>query len=296
MPPVVAPAWNGSDVASTYQSGTGTEDDPYVILNGAQLAYFAQQVNAGNTYEGMYFVLGGDILLGDYAITTIGASSTTPFKGTFDGNGYVIRDFTITSNNTAVALFGYMEGTVKHLGIIDATVTANKSATGDTYVAILVAHNSGTVENCYATNSSLIASCRYAVYAGGLVGVNEGTVQNSFANVTVNANSSNYRAYAGGVVGQNTSEGTVRDCVAYGNVTAKGYNLATSFVGGVVGINAGTLEDCYRIDTQVITRYTSADSTNELGTQATLMEIREYCMTAWDSDVWNTSPNVPIFQ
>ena len=44
--------WGGeSDIAEKFAGGTGTESDPYQISNGAQLAYLAQQVNAGTNYS-----------------------------------------------------------------------------------------------------------------------------------------------------------------------------------------------------------------------------------------------------
>ena len=50
------PAWSGS-VASSFESGSGTQADPYIIKTGEQLAFLAQQVNAGTNYSGVYFKL-----------------------------------------------------------------------------------------------------------------------------------------------------------------------------------------------------------------------------------------------
>jgi hypothetical protein len=54
--------WDGS-VASSFDGGSGTESDPYLISNGAQLAKLAQDVNGGNNYSGKYFRLTADIML-----------------------------------------------------------------------------------------------------------------------------------------------------------------------------------------------------------------------------------------
>ena len=48
--------WDGITVASSL-SGEGTEESPYLISDGAELMYFAQQVNGGNSYEGEYILL-----------------------------------------------------------------------------------------------------------------------------------------------------------------------------------------------------------------------------------------------
>lgn len=291
--PTVASAWNGTDIATAFQSGSGTEADPYVIFSGAQLAYLAQQVNAGTTYEGVYFVLSADIDLGGQAMTVIGLDSDHVFKGHIDGKGYVIRNFTITSDGLVVGLFGYFYGTLKNLGIETANIAATRTGNGPIYVGGLVAHSSGTIQNCYS-KVTVTAECGYAVYAGGLVGYNKGSVTNSYANGDVIANSTNFGAYAGGLIGDN--EGTVSGSVAYGNVTAKGYNDGYSVVGGLVGANSGTVTDCYRNSAQVVTKYTATDTaSNDLGKSVTMEEIRTYCSFNWDDIIWKFSTLLPKF-
>ncbi len=52
-------------VASAFSSGIGTKNDPYVIKTSAELEFFAESVNNGNSYEGKYIVLGADIIMND---------------------------------------------------------------------------------------------------------------------------------------------------------------------------------------------------------------------------------------
>ena len=56
--------WDGS-IAAGFAGGSGTEHDPYLISNGPELAYLAQQVNSGNRYENVHFKLTNDIYLND---------------------------------------------------------------------------------------------------------------------------------------------------------------------------------------------------------------------------------------
>ena len=56
--------WDGS-IAAGFAGGSGTEDDPYLISNGSELAYLAQQVNSGNSYKNVHFKLTNDIYLND---------------------------------------------------------------------------------------------------------------------------------------------------------------------------------------------------------------------------------------
>ena len=60
--------WDGS-VAEGFASGSGTKSDPYIISNGAELAYLSRSVSEGVTYNGEYFELSGDIVLNDESFT-----------------------------------------------------------------------------------------------------------------------------------------------------------------------------------------------------------------------------------
>ena len=62
--PMRSAIWDGS-IAAGFAGGSGTEDDPYLISNGSELAYLAQQVNSGNSYENVHFKLTNDIYLND---------------------------------------------------------------------------------------------------------------------------------------------------------------------------------------------------------------------------------------
>ena len=63
--------WDGSG-ATAFAGGTGTKSDPYLISNGAELKYLADQVNANNgknestNFAGVYFKLTADIYLNDF--------------------------------------------------------------------------------------------------------------------------------------------------------------------------------------------------------------------------------------
>ena len=43
--------WNGTSVATSFSSGSGTAEDPYVVNSPAELAYLAQLVNSGNSLK-----------------------------------------------------------------------------------------------------------------------------------------------------------------------------------------------------------------------------------------------------
>ncbi|MCX5756907.1 MAG: peptidase A26, partial [Candidatus Hydrogenedentes bacterium] len=151
-------------------------------------------------------------------------NDSTPFTGTFDGQGHVISGLTINRLGEA-GLFGMMDGQVKNVGLQGGSVT------GSEYVGGLVGENRGTVTQCYATGA---VSGRYV---GGLVGENGGTVTQCYATGTVTGSGD----AVGGLVGNNHI-GTVTQCYATGTVTG------SVDVGGLVGrsTNAGAqLTACY---------------------------------------------------
>ena len=286
--------WGGTTDISTSLSGSGTEEDPYRINNAADLAYLASSVNGGESYEGKYFVLNVNVNLNNYSWTPIGTAAT-PFAGIFDGNGKKIIDVYInTSSSTYLGLFGYVSGTVKDLGIASGTITLTSSS-ANSYVGGLVGYLSGTVENCYS-NATVSGSATQSVYVGGLVGyVNTGaTVNNSYAtgNATSSTSTSNVFVYAGGLAGYN--KGTIEGSLAFGNVTAKGYNDAQSRNGGLAGRNDGTITDCYRSEDQVLTKYNTTDKAYCTdGTEASYSDMMEYAEENWDSDVWSFDLKYP---
>jgi hypothetical protein len=156
-----------------------------------------------------------------------------PFTGNFDGQGYEIRDLFINRPHYSsdVGLFGGMAFTgpvVKNVGVVNCTVVGAKRVGG--IVGLL---RLGTLSNCYCTGD-----ITGTIWVGGLAGVcYEGTVTNSYATGSVTGTN-----YTGGLVGSNgDSEGTVRNSYFEGSVTGSGDQC----VGGLVGINSGTVTNCY---------------------------------------------------
>jgi len=175
------------------------------------------------------------------------------FTGSFDGQGYEIRDLFINRfSESLIGLFSYVYvgGVIKNLGVMNANVTGHEGVGG------LVGVNwQGTVSNCYSSgnvtgyyrvgglagsdagtvsNSYSSANVTGMLFVGGLVGYNSNTVSNSYSTGNVTGNSS-----VGGLVGEN--DGTVSDSYSTGSVTGGGIN-----VGGLVGYNNfGTVSNSF---------------------------------------------------
>jgi len=146
------------------------------------------------------------------------------FVGSFDGQGYEIRDLFIDRpDEDFVGLFAVVEegGVVEDIGIVNVAVT------GEVNVGGLVGANAGIVSDSYSTGT---VTGEYNV--GGLVGVNAGTISDSYSSGNVTS-----EEFVGGLVGG--TWGTVSDSYANGNVTGG------EWVGGLVGGNAGIMSDTY---------------------------------------------------
>ena len=131
-------------------------------------------------------------------------NSSTPFTGTFDGNGYSISDLTINAPfATDVGLFGATSTNA----VLENVEITNGNVTGLNDVGDLVGLNNGSIKSSGATGTatgSIIASAGpVSAYTGGLVGYNAGTVSDSHASTRVSSSAS-----VGGLVGINF--GTIR--------------------------------------------------------------------------------------
>lgn len=84
---------------SEFAGGTGTETDPYLVLDAAQL------LKAGNNgYEGMHFILGEDI--------TVTEKKSPLFKGHLDGNGHTIY---VESGSRLYVWHNVVDATIKDI-------------------------------------------------------------------------------------------------------------------------------------------------------------------------------------
>ncbi len=153
--------WDGT-IAESFESGSGNEEDPYVIANGSQLMYFAKQVNTGaDTFEGKYIRLSKNIDMNMFELgrtwQAIG-SADYQFMGNFDGCGHEIKNLDyryikehIGEKKTAyVGFFGCVENaTLKNCGIKSYIV--DEEYNYDMMIGGFVARAEGCdIENCYA--------------------------------------------------------------------------------------------------------------------------------------------------
>lgn len=229
-------AWDGT-IAEGFGAGTGSTTAPYQIRTPQQLAYLAQEVNKGNSFEGKYFQVIFNLDLGNQEWIPIGGSQSvdTVFSGVLDGMGKKISGLKVTDNRNAVAgLFGRVaEGSVaiSNITVSDALIEIDNP---DASVGILAGYSRAKIENCYV--SGTISGT--ADLVGGMVGYGGLSITNSVSEVSIHVEAN----AAGGIVGN----GFVLDVTGCQSIGDSIVNTGTGSSGGIVGSNnAGTVNSSY---------------------------------------------------
>lgn len=129
-------------------------DGYYEIGNAGQLFWFAAHVNSGNRSSSA--VMTADIDLENRKWSPIGYYTDDPYvdncyKGVFDGNNHVIKNLNVhVSDGSEAGLFSRITyGTLKNLGVINATVQSDRIIGGNSYRAGVLA---GEINDAIITN------------------------------------------------------------------------------------------------------------------------------------------------
>ena len=158
------------------------ETGNYLITSASELAWVAQQVNAGTeNFSGKTLILQNDINLYDRAWTPIGNASN-PFKGSFNGQNHKISNLNIHSDNGGsepLGLFGNVYGDkgditgIKNLIIDGAEIISEKTSEGCGVAAGLFSGHA-VADNVKVIN----ATVKNAHYVGGIAGQAYGYFRN----------------------------------------------------------------------------------------------------------------------
>lgn len=125
--------WDGVTVASSFSAGNGDKDNPYIINNGAELAYFKYLIEGENSniYNSKYYELGQNINLDNHEWSPIGNNNY--FKGNFNGNGYSIKnakivDGVVIDNYVYYGFFSRVgDALLKNINFNNIVVSPNSS-------------------------------------------------------------------------------------------------------------------------------------------------------------------------
>ncbi len=220
-----------------FTEGSGTVADPYHVTTDLQL-------NNVRNYPSSHFVLTNDISLVNFsAWEPIGSSSSSAFRGTFNGSGYTIRDVSFSGSGIA-GLFGYTNGAVfSNLHLNTVTISATSAA------GSLVAKAAATtIANCSVRAAAVVTTGNPA---GMLVG--EAAKGSMITNCSVSGSVTALQN-AGGIAGSTAA--VIANCTAAGSVTGTG-----GLAGGIVGqLTGGSVEYCF-----VNCLVTTPDATENFG-------------------------------
>ena len=163
------------------------------------------------------------------------------FTGTFDGKGHTFSGLYFNDTNTEyVGLFGFNQGTIKNVGVVDSYFKGNNNVggvCGFNRGFAYVYEATATITNCY--NTSSVSGNEYV---GGVCGYNKGVTHGGTAIATTtdcyNTGSVSGNKYIGGVCGYNIAETEYGEASAIiSNCHNTGSVSGNEYVGGVCGYN-----------------------------------------------------------
>ena len=212
----------------------GTEEDPFIIASLSDWTAFAERVNSG-TQPNIYVKQTGNIS----GVTTIVGTSSHPFKGVYDGQGYTISNVAISGSGLNTGLFGYVDdasAVVKNVVVASGSITSTSQNVG----SIVGQLRTGTIQDCanYATVSSSYQTSPYQARCGGIVGWIISDGETKTVTRCINFGSVTAYNYVGGIAGA-YSGGELSYCQNYGHVSST--STGNSYGGGISGYTIGSL-------------------------------------------------------
>ena len=188
--------------------------------------------------------------------TPIGKEDGYCFSGTFDGQGYEIRNLYVNTTNKTAGLFGFLNnGSIKRIGVTGFIKS------GDEWDSI-AGGIAGSINKSEITNSYNLAVIKGNGRIGGIVGRSR---NNSSISDCYNIANLSGASFCGGIVGEGWNS-SINNCYNTGNQSGSDvggiagdannliidscYNVGTlngrTFVGGIVGeLDEGSISRCY---------------------------------------------------
>ena len=232
-------------------------DGEYLVNKPSELAWLADEVKKGNTFEGETFYLTSDVDLENYPWTPIGTDNDAgiSFKGTFEGVNLnltkadapvypTIRnlnvDLTSNPSNRGAGLFATIRGNaiLRNFNVENAVIKnliTGNTINGTAVVVGSAAYENALVENVHVKNAVVEGNRNLA----GIVGYMNGTVKNCTVEdiqLTATPNLISENLYdngdkAGGIIGNTNGDGDAVIGCSVKNITVKGYRD----IGGIAG-------------------------------------------------------------
>lgn len=181
---------------------------------------------------GNYILMNDIDMSGEESWEALGKDADHPFTGVFDGNGYFISNFHISSEYQSnyieyKGLFGYVKNAeLRNIGLEDYEIKLVQEGTEECacYVGAIAAELDGArLENSFASGEmSVFGDGTVYVRAGGLIGVMlSGEIVNCYSSGKIYAGNGDYgNVIAGGIAGWADMESAVTYCYTTASVGA----------------------------------------------------------------------------
>jgi flagellar capping protein FliD len=207
-------------------TSSGVTGSVIAISTVTDLKNLSKLVSAGNTMEGKTFVLTNDIDFNNATFNQIGGNSSGTniyFSGTFDGQGYTIKNikYADCGNHSMSLFYGLDNAEVKNLNLdnVQGYINSNGCING-----LAEKINSSTVSNVNFTNINFTIAAN---------STSTTTVRSATLSQTVN-NSTIYGVSASGTIVDESSDGVGKwggsfIHSAYGNVTIEACSTDVDF-------------------------------------------------------------------
>ena len=237
-------------------------DNPLIIKDLANLRIFRNGINSGKVFyyqlstkdfttdphpgenDFMEIPVGGEDIFFKLAENTFDLSeerswtpiglSTSPFKGSFDGNHQVIENMSIEATSNYAGFFGYaIANDIRNLKFSEANISGSTYS----YIGTLGGYIFAKMDSCVVENSAVNSTT--GSYVGGMLGFGQNSASH-FVATDVTVTKTGAGNYVGGILGD--AQLHLDSCVLHNStITA----TSTGSVGGIVGrLVGGNINRC----------------------------------------------------
>ena len=224
------------------------------IKSIADYKEFTDLVNSGKSFSGKTVYLSKSLDLNGVTLEPIG-NNNNKFEGTFEGNGYTLKNIKIESDNDYVGMFGYNTGTIRGFNV------ENISVKGNNYVGGIAGYNNGRIEAISITGN-ISGNSEVGGIAGRNGSVNtKGIINVLVKNIDVTSNEKSSGGIAGmaymgrvlGIVEKGSIKGPVgAGCISGSQNYSGDYN---GYCSGEVEINEVLNSNGYKLGSDMLTYY-----------------------------------------
>ena len=276
-------------------NGDGTAANPYEIKTAAELAWFRDYVNEGNTTACARLEANIDMSevchaadesngVAELSWEPISKKSNS-WHGSFDGNNKTISNLYINTSAQNSGLFGYIRNSKVKSSIKDIIFEkVNITSTAD-YSGVLAGYAGNTdISGITVNNGSINGDS----YVGGIVGRTQSSTTISNCVNRISILGSDYAI--GGIVGYVDKSTSSTNCANYGNVNGG------RAVGGIVGLSYGLTTLCNVFSSGNVTFSSDADGSGlVVGLVSSTLTISGYAIYYSDAKIYyDTTEQEPV--